>query len=291
MAGMVLVFAGVSSMVGYVLFKLFGVDITQIDAFVENPTEYEREMLFVKLFQIIAGVGTFIIPAMLFPKAINKLPLPFLRIKEKTSGYAILVAIFLIVIAIPAISFIYNINKSFVFPESLSWLEVQLRQMEENAQNITNAMVNSNSFAQLLLNALVVAVVPAIAEELFFRGCLQNFVRLVFQNIHLSVWFTAIIFSGFHGQFFGFIPRMLLGVILGYIFVFSGSIWVAVIAHFINNFLALLSAYLFKLNPHWQFLSDDFVFPLWTALISLALIVATIYFMLQQRFRNLQMHE
>ncbi len=291
MAGMVLVFAGVSSIVGYLLFKLFGVDITQIDAFVGNPAEYEREMVFVKLFQIIASVGTFIIPAILFPKAINKLPLPFLRIKENISSYAVLVAIFLMVISIPAISYVYEINKGFIFPQSLSWLEAQLRQMEENAQNITSALVNSNSFAQLLLNALVVAVVPAIAEELFFRGCLQNFVRLVFQNIHLSVWFTAIIFSGFHGQFFGFIPRVLLGVILGYIFVYSGSIWVAAIAHFINNFLALLSAYLFKLNPHWQFLSDDFVFPLWMAFVSLALMVATIFFMLQQRFRNLQMHE
>lgn len=291
MAGMVLVFAGVSSIVGYVVFKLFGVDITQIDVFVAEPNEYQREMLFVKLFQIIASVGTFIVPAILFPKAINKLPIYFLRIKEKTTGYSIVTAIFLMVISMPAVSFIYEINKSIVFPQNLAWLELQLRQMEENAQNITSAFINTTSVAQLFLNAVVVAIVPAIAEELFFRGCLQNFVRLVFQNIHISVWFTAIIFSGFHAQFFGFIPRVMLGVMLGYIFVYSGSIWVAAIAHFFNNFFALLSAYLFKLNPQWQFLSEDFAFPAWMAVVSLVLIVVTVFFMLQQRFRSLQMHE
>jgi membrane protease YdiL (CAAX protease family) len=96
----------------------------------------------------------------------------------------------------------------------------------------------------LLLNLFVVAILPAIGEELIFRGAFQKLFSQLFKNKHIGIWLAAALFSAIHLQFYGFIPRMLLGAIFGYLLYWSGSLWVPIWAHFVNNAMGVTLSYL-----------------------------------------------
>jgi membrane protease YdiL (CAAX protease family) len=103
-----------------------------------------------------------------------------------------------------------------------------------------------DSFNLLFVNILMLAIIPALGEELIFRACFQKvFVRWT-GNYHVAIWITAIVFSAIHFQFFGFFPRMILGALFGYLFVWSGNIWIPILAHFLNNGMAVLAAFILQ---------------------------------------------
>jgi hypothetical protein len=116
--------------------------------------------------------------------------------------------------------------------------------LEQQANNITEAMLSVNTIWGLITNIVVIALGAAICEELFFRGVVQRILAGAF-NYHIAVWLTAILFSAIHLQFGGFIPRLILGVSFGYIAIWSRSLYPSIIAHFINNGIAVLSFFLF----------------------------------------------
>jgi hypothetical protein len=118
-----------------------------------------------------------------------------------------------------------------------------MRSSEQEAERITKAFVNVTSVREVFINVLVIAVLPAVGEELLFRGVVQRIVAEWMRNHHAGIWISAAVFSAIHIQFFGFIPRMLLGVCFGYLLLWSGSIWLPVIAHFFNNAAAVVSAW------------------------------------------------
>jgi len=101
-----------------------------------------------------------------------------------------------------------------------------------------------DSFGSFLLNMLMVAVIPAVGEELLFRGVIQKLLQKLVNNAHLAIIITAILFSAMHFQFYGFLPRWIMGIILGYLFYWSGNIWYPIIAHFLNNGFQVLMVYL-----------------------------------------------
>jgi uncharacterized protein len=109
------------------------------------------------------------------------------------------------------------------------------RPMEERLMETTKYMMQFDSTAQLIIGFLVIAVIPAIGEEIIFRGMIQNDFYRATRNIHLSIWVSALLFSAIHIQFFGFFPRLLLGALFGYLYYWSGNLLMPVLAHFINN--------------------------------------------------------
>ncbi|MDZ7777205.1 MAG: CPBP family intramembrane glutamic endopeptidase [Bacteroidales bacterium] len=100
------------------------------------------------------------------------------------------------------------------------------------------------SYGALAANLLLIAVIPAIGEELFFRGVLQKVFTDWFSNAHAGIIITSVLFSALHMQFFGFLPRFVLGVLFGYYFYWSRSLWLPIFAHFINNGAAVVVAFL-----------------------------------------------
>jgi uncharacterized protein len=110
-----------------------------------------------------------------------------------------------------------------------------MKQSEDKATELTEAFTRGTSVGTLILNLFVVAFMAALSEEMFFRGVLQKVSIECFRNKHVGIWFSAIIFSAFHMQFFGFFPRMFMGAYLGYLFLWSGSLWPGILAHFVNN--------------------------------------------------------
>lgn len=191
--------------------------------------------------QTVFALLTFLTPALFCASLFHKKPEKFLAINKGFSIINLLLAIVVIFAAQPVVNIISEWNQQISLPESLSKIETSLKAMEENATLTTNRMLLSDmSVSALLINILVVALVAAIAEEFFFRGIIQSTIQKISNNIHIAVWITAIIFSFIHFQFYGFFPRILLGALLGYIFVWSRSLWVPIIIHFINNAAAIL---------------------------------------------------
>lgn len=154
-----------------------------------------------------------------------------------------------IIALIPLIAFfsLPLIQASFEFNAQLipegSYLEEQFKPTEELAGRMTESMLQMDGPLDLVLILIMVAVLPAICEEFAFRGVLQAQLAKGFGNVHLGIWVSAFVFSAIHFQFYGFIPRMLLGAFFGYLVIHTGSIWTAIMAHFFNNAFAVLGAY------------------------------------------------
>ncbi len=140
-------------------------------------------------------------------------------------------------------SFFMELNQSVSLPSFLKDVELWMRDMEGNAEKLTLAFLKMDSPLDLMLNILIVALLPAIGEELLFRGCLQQLLIEWTKKPHLAIFIAAALFSAIHFQFLGFIPRMLIGAFLGYLFYWSGNLWYAIIGHFVNNALQVVGYY------------------------------------------------
>lgn len=165
---------------------------------------------------------------------------------NRLSLLLILLTVFLIFTTIPINSLLMYWNEQFAFPDFLSDLERLLLEKERNMKELTLFITNAQSVSEFILTMLVIAVIPAVAEEFFFRGIVQHKLESIFGNIHLSIWITGFLFSAFHFQFYGLIPRMFLGVLFGYLYYWSNSLWLPILGHFINNGYTLSVLYFFR---------------------------------------------
>jgi hypothetical protein len=138
------------------------------------------------------------------------------------------------------------LNNDIHLPSFLSGVEKWMRESEDTAQKLTDIFLNTGSWGGLLLNLIMIAGLAAIGEELIFRGILVRLFRDWTRNVHLAVIIPAFLFSALHLQFYGFFGRLLLGIILGYLFVWSGSLWVPVVIHFLNNAMAVILAFMIQ---------------------------------------------
>ena len=154
-----------------------------------------------------------------------------------------LIAFFFAVAALPAISMLAEWNKGMELPSFLVSVEEMMRQMEESAKALTERFLNTSSVGMMFVNLFVMAFLPAVCEEMMFRGWLQ---RVLGKSVscHTAIWVAAFVFSAIHFQFYGFIPRMLIGAALGYLYYYTGSLWAPIVAHFTNNAAAVVTAFL-----------------------------------------------
>ncbi len=201
------------------------------------------ESWFMRLSQLFMSIGMFVLPsfALAFLVSENTRSYLYLNVKSKWK-VAVSVIIFMLLI-IPFINLLGDLNHRIVLPAAFSTLENHLKTMEEQANITIEKMLNVHSFFVLLVNILVIAIIPALGEELFFRGALQSIFRTRAGGV-AGIWWAAIIFSAIHFQFYGFFPRMLMGAFFGYLVVWSGNLWLAILAHFTNNVVAIIFYYL-----------------------------------------------
>lgn len=169
------------------------------------------------------------------------------------------------------------------FPEFMKGFEVWARNMEDRLMELTKAMSSYTNLGEMLVAMLVIGILPAIGEELIFRGLLQNKLLGGIKNHHIAIWVTAIIFGAFHMQFFGVVPRIFLGALFGYIYYYSGNIWYPIVAHFINNGLAVLTMYLGpRMVDDWNAEEIDSSVPPLISLISLVICIFLFYQFIKQ---------
>ncbi len=131
------------------------------------------------------------------------------------------------------------------FPDWLSGIENWMKEKEMSAQKLTVAFLKMDTISSLFLNIIMISILPSIGEELIFRGIFQRLFAEWTKNIHWGIVIAAFLFSAMHMQFYGFLPRMLLGILLGYLFYWSGSIWVPILGHFVNNTTAVIIYYFY----------------------------------------------
>lgn len=212
-----------------------------------------------KWLQLLQTIGTFLLPPIFcaWLWSDDHRPFVWLRMNRGLSWQTALLAIIIMVCAIPGINLLADMNSRIHLPECLASLEQTLRAQEDAAAALTERFLQADNLATMLLNVGLLALLPAFAEELSFRGTLQQIItngQRPKANSHLAIWLTAFVFSAIHFQFYGFVPRMLMGAMFGYVFVWTGSLWAPILMHFTNNGVAVVSYYLMgdaKMGETW----------------------------------------
>ena len=194
-----------------------------------------KENLILRYVQVSQEVALFIIPSVIIIFLVRKQNEAFLGMDKFPKSATFFLIIILSLLIIPVTSYTGILNSKMNLPDWLSGIEHWIRTKEDTASDLTKILITSSGYISLIVNIIILAIIPAFGEELFFRGVLQQLLCRIFRSGHLGIWMTAIIFSTIHFQFYGFIPRLILGLSFGYLFFWSRSLWVPIIAHFVNN--------------------------------------------------------
>ncbi|MCW3806886.1 CPBP family intramembrane glutamic endopeptidase [Plebeiibacterium marinum] len=195
---------------------------------------------YLKYIQTIQSIGLFILPPIIFTKLCGYNTHQWLKVISPKLTFFIL-SIIAVLVAQPFISFSGVFNAQLHLPDPMATIENWMREKENQALLITTTFLTTTHWTQIILNIIIIAIIPAVGEELLFRGSIQKLLISITQNHHISILITAFLFSALHMQFFGFLPRFFLGAIFGYLFIYGGNLWLPIIAHFINN----ASAYIY----------------------------------------------
>jgi membrane protease YdiL (CAAX protease family) len=194
-----------------------------------------------KLIQILGTIGTFIIPAFLFSFLFAGDLFSYYRFRDPAGMLPIILTIAMMVSVVPFINYLAEINMRMEVP--IRALDRLMRNLEGEAEQIMRAFTDTDTLWGLMVNLLMIGVLAAVGEELIFRGLLQGLLTKVMRNVHVAIIITAVLFSAFHFQFFSFLPRLVLGIILGYLMLQGRSIWFPITAHFVNNALGVVYYY------------------------------------------------
>ncbi len=223
-----------------VVFIMYGSELIQnLSLLLNGDTRYLDGF---KIIQIFSSVGTFIVPPLFLAYTQRRKVWHYYDF-NKPAGKLLLLVFLVMIFSMPFMEFTALMNQKMALPGFLKSVEQWMKEKEAVAAELTIRLITVRSNFDLLVNLFMIAVIPAIGEELMFRAGIQGIFKRMFGNIHVAIWLSAILFSAIHMQFYGFVPRMLLGAGFGYLYYFGGSIWYAILAHFINNAYAVFAAF------------------------------------------------
>jgi len=203
-----------------------------------------ENIYFLKYFQVVQSITVFVIPPIILGSLYHGNIPEYLQINRTTRWQTYLMASCSLLLIIPFINFLGDINQLMRLPEFLSGIEQKMKNWEDMAKVAIEKFMDVKSIYGLLFNVFMIAVLPAIGEEFMFRGFIQGIFTKMTKNYHWGIWIAAIIFSAIHLQFYGFLPRMVLGAMFGYLLVWTGTMWVPILAHFVNNAMDVIGYYL-----------------------------------------------
>ena len=215
-----------------------------MDALAAGPSLSETDVdaiFFLKVLQIVQALGLFITPYFVYRYFLQEDHYKAIRLPYVGTLSAVIFG-FAMFSAFPLINFLAEWNSELVFP--IESINTWIQQTEKTAEHLIKLFLGTKSIGGLVFNLFLIALLPALGEELLFRGTFQPLMLKTFKgNYHVAIWVTAFWFSFIHLQFLGFFPRMLLGAVLGYAAHWSGSLILPMIGHFVNNALAVLVAF------------------------------------------------
>lgn len=223
---------------------IFKIPPSEVISILENRTSAENIGM-LKFLQILYSAGLFLVPALLAGFLIGKNAWNYLLADRRVKPVLVILVIIVVLVSIPWVNYLGFLNEKLSLPDRWSgWMD-QIRQSDEDSWELMKTYLSAGTKLGLLFNLFMIALIPALGEEFLFRGVIQRIFSEWFRNGHLAVWGAALLFSLAHYQFLGFMPRIILGVLFGYIFWWSGNIWLPVLAHFVNNAVGVVYYYLF----------------------------------------------
>lgn len=227
--------------IGFIIaIPVFDIPLANITDFMSNSSS-EHYISFMKFLQTLQAIGLFTVPPLLAAYLFAPSVKGYLGMKRTSHPASYLSVAILMFLALPLINLTAFLNAQINLPDSMQTLENWLKFQEEAAQGLIESFLDVKTTGGLLFNVFLIGVLPAIGEELAFRGIVQKLMVKWTKNAHWGIFIAAFLFSAMHMQFYGFIPRFLLGMLFGYLYYWSGSIWLPMIAHFINNTTAVLA--------------------------------------------------
>lgn len=239
-----------------------------------DPT-YKRAVM---IMNACVATSAFIVAPLVYLYGYAKMPLSIFFNNNNIITIPLLLTIFIVIAFMTVNSIFIEWNAKMELPEFLRGFEAWAKRLEEQAEVLTQMMTRFDNKVDLGLALIVIAVVPAVGEELLFRGLIQNQLGGITKNAHVAIWLAAIIFSAFHFQFYGFVPRMLLGALFGYLYYWSGNLLVPIFAHLMNNGLTLILLYMYQHGAIEFDIESETSVPFTNIIFSLVLVVALIFY-------------
>jgi uncharacterized protein len=189
---------------------------------------------------VLQDFGLFLLPSLLYARLADGDTGRYLGLRAPRHASMWLLGIAALLVAVPLVEFTGLLNQRAPFPAGLA---TRIREMEESARRMQLLMLADRSIGNLLINILLIGVLAGVSEEFFFRGVVQRILIRTFRSPWAGIVVTAAFFSFFHFEFYGFVPRLILGILLGAAYWYSGSIWVPVVAHALFNSIQLVAAW------------------------------------------------
>ncbi len=199
-----------------------------------------------KTYQIFQTLGFFVLPGFFLYWIFSSPEKEYFNVSAPRDYKIIIWTIVAFTASMPFFAWVADLNTNVRLPDCFSELETTFRTTEENYSAIAKRLTSSDNLGQLFFNLFMISILPAVGEEFIFRGVIQKIAGELLKNVHWAIIVTAILFSTFHGQFFGLLPRFLLGLFFGYLMVWSRNIWIPVIGHFVFNTISVIACYLYK---------------------------------------------
>ncbi|MHA6248712.1 lysostaphin resistance A-like protein [Pontibacter sp. CAU 1760] len=261
---------------------IFGISVFQLMEVVTDPAAHPQGPGVMLLLQAVLQFISFIIGPIILLRTIGYNLDSYLNWKVKPQLWLVLLSGLLIVMIMPANSAVINWNANLDFPAFMDGFERWARQQEDQLAEIMKLITRFDTVTDLLVGLVVFALIPAIGEEIVFRGITQRQFHRWLGNMHVAIWLAALIFGAIHVQFFGFVPRVLLGALFGYLYFWSGRMVVPVVAHFVNNGFTVVMLYLYQTKTVDADIESTESMPLYLIFLSIVLSAAVIYYLYQQ---------
>ncbi len=239
--GIQLLFLLLFMVAGTIFFSIIGGGLAYLVSGGGGSSVLVQSPLAIWISQSFSSVGMFLLPALLFSYCQDKHLLQYNKANRKPYYLLVNVTLLLSIVLLPLVAALSQWNEGIRLPEALSGLQRWMDTTAAQAEHVMKVLTSRHTYGTLAVNLLVLAALPALCEEFLFRGTVQVFLSDWLKRPHLAVWVTAVLFSLAHLQFDGFIPRLLLGAYLGYLLLWSRSLWLPVLAHFLHNALTIIA--------------------------------------------------
>jgi len=240
LAAILLLFWVLSSIAATIVLASAGYDLTVLQKI--SSGEAGRYVDVLQMLQIIQSVCLFVLPPFVYAYLVSGNISDSLCIKVKPNIAGILLSIAVLFFSVPLINYAGKLNSQIHLPDFMKEIDAWMQEKENFANEVSSAFMNRPA-SKLPINLLMIAVIPALGEELLFRAVVQQLVIRLVRNMHGGIWITSVLFGALHLQFFTFLPRIILGSLFGYLLEYSRSLWYPILVHFLNNTMAVLFAY------------------------------------------------
>ncbi len=276
LAGLILIGMAAGSIAGVLLISSIWGDagiLTEISTLDQAPAYSAENWYKIIILQAVGHLFTFLIPSLFYWKLIERKAMGAFCLQSRDSYRDLVPIFFLTIVLMPFTGLVAEWNESMILPDSLSGLENWMKNSETTLARLTEFLLSFHNIPELIIAIIVIAVIPAIGEEVLFRGILQRKLAEHWANVHLGIWASAFLFSAIHFQFYGFLPRLFLGAMFGYLYFWTGRLSMAIFAHFINNAVTVLLMWMYRQQMINLDISSSQAIPLWMGAASLVVSV------------------